>query len=152
MARRVVAAVLTAGALLGSLAARLPPTAGSAPPVALAVVVHAGVPREALTREEVRRIFLLREQYWRDGTRVAPVNLASSSRQREAFSHAVLGRSTRDLARYWNDLYFHGTVPPPTLGSERAVLLYVARTPGGIGYVSRDSAMAAGVRVVLVLP
>ena len=67
----------------------------------------------------------------------------------------MLGRSPRELASYWNDLYFHGTEPPSTLDSEQAVLLFVARTSGALGYVRAGTlrdAQAPGVRVVLVLP
>ena len=55
------------------------------------------------------------------------------------------------MAGYWNERYFHGTRPPPSLASEQAVLLYVARTRGGVGYVKADSADALpdGVKKVL---
>jgi len=102
----------------------------------VAVLVHEpGVP-DSLTQSEVRRVFLLRQRFWPDGSPVAPVNLPASSPIRETFSNLILGQSTRDLAEYWKDLYFHGTQPPPVLDSEQAVLLYVSRTRGGIGYVS----------------
>jgi ABC-type phosphate transport system substrate-binding protein len=122
-------------------------------PVALAVIVQAGVPVTTLSVDGVRRIFLLRSRFWQGGVRVAPANLAPSSPLRDAFSRAVLGQSSRELADFWNDLYFHGTLPPPVVESEQAMLLYVARTPGAIGYVSRDAlaSQPPGVRVVLVV-
>jgi hypothetical protein len=39
------------------------------------------------------------------------------------------------MAPYWNDRYFHGTRPPPTVASEAAVVLFLERTPGSVGYV-----------------
>jgi len=101
--------------------------------------------------ELVRRIFELRQRFWPDGTPAHPVNLPAASPVRERFSRAVFGQSVKDMAGYWNERYFHGTRPPPSLASEQAVLLYVARTRGGVGYVKADSADALpdGVKKVL---
>ncbi|MEJ2679399.1 MAG: hypothetical protein P8174_10045 [Gemmatimonadota bacterium] len=74
---------------------------------------------------------------------------------RDAFSRAILGRAPRDMTEFWNDAYFHGIQPPPVLDSQRAVLLYVARTPGAVGYVAADSLpdpdQRSGYRLVLVV-
>jgi hypothetical protein len=101
--------------------------------------------------ELVRRIFELRQRFWPDGTRAHPVNLPATSPVREEFSQAVFGESVKEMAAYWNERYFHGTKPPPSLASEQAVLLYVARTKGGVGYVKADSAdsLPDGVKKVL---
>ncbi len=102
----------------------------------------------------VRRLFLLRQRFWPDGTAAHPVNLPASSDLRERFSRATFGQSVKELVPYWNERYFHGTRPPPTVASEAAVLLFVQRTPGGVGYVreplTRD--LPAGVRELLCLP
>ncbi len=125
----------------------------AARPVELVIIVQADVPVTALTHDEVRRIFLLRTRFWRTGSRIAPANLSPSSPLRDAFSRAALGQSVRDMRDFWNALYFHGTLPPPSVESEPAMLLYVSRTPGAIGYVSRDALVnqPAGVRAVLEL-
>lgn len=129
-----------------------PPQADPSP---IAVVVNTEVPADSLDDATVRRIFLRRQRFWGDGALVAPVNLPATSPVRDAFSRAVLGRSPRDMADFWNDQYFHGVQPPPVLDSQRAVLLYVARTPGAIGYVASDSLPPAerrdGYRVALVV-
>lgn len=82
------------------------------------------------------------------------MNQPPRSAVREAFSRLVLGAPPQEFTAYWNDLYFHGVSPPPVLGSDDAVLLYVERTPGAIGYTKVAAARTAGsrVRVVLVLP
>lgn len=127
----------------------------TATPTAVAVVVNEDVGRDSATAAEVRRIFLRRQRFWRDGSLIAPVNLPAASPIRVAFSRAVLGRSPRQLAEFWNQLYFQGILPPPVLDSERAILLYVARTPGSIGYVSLDALPdpddRVGYRVLLVV-
>ena len=150
MVRGRLAALLIALRL--ALAAPLaPPRTAVSRPVELVIIVHPDVPVVRLRIEDVRRIYLLRMRFWSGAQRIAPANLAPGSPLREAFSRAVLGQSTRDLAPYWNELYFHGTLPPPSLESEAAMLLYVARTPGAVGYVSRPVQANAplGVREVL---
>jgi hypothetical protein len=120
----------------------------------MAVVGHPAVPDARLDAGEVRRIYLLRRRFWRDGSPVHPVNLPAASPARVAFSRTVLGRTPRQLGDYFNDLYFHGTRPPPVLDSERAVLLYVARVRGAVGYVSAAALAtpeAGGVKVLLSL-
>lgn len=154
MVRSRVAALLIGLAVTATLATRARSAHAAATalrPVQIAVIVNADAPVESLTRDDVRRIFLLRTRFWRGGARIAAANLASSSPLRDAFSRAVLGQSAHELAAYWNDLYFHGTLPPPTMESEAAMLLYVARTPGAVGYVTADALTGEpnGVRVVL---
>jgi ABC-type phosphate transport system substrate-binding protein len=143
-------ALLARAALLAALAGLVPAAVRSAPPgddapaaATVVVVANPDVPAAAVDREEARRIWMLRRRFWRDGTRIVPVNLPASSPVRDAFSRAVLGRPARDLAAYWNDLWFHGTAPPPVVPSERAVLLFVARTRGAVGYVSQAAYVSA---------
>lgn len=101
----------------------------------------------------VRRLFLLRDRFWPSGEAAHPVNLPASSELRERFTREVFGQSVKDQAAYWNERYFHGTRPPPTVASEAAVLLFVARTPGAVGYVGRDAveALPTGVRRLMCL-
>ncbi len=144
------------------------PAGGVAPPPASAwlgagqpvqeasLCVVANVPEDAanVDLDFVRRIFLVRQRFWPDGGAAHPVNLPASSEARERFSLEVFGETVTDMVPYWNDRYFHGTRPPRTVASEAAVLLFVARTPGGVGYVSQPLTrdLPAGVREVLCLP
>lgn len=118
----------------------------------VAVIAHEGVGVDGMEAVQVRRVFLLRQRFWGDGSAVVPVNLPASSPVREEFSELLLGQTTRDLAGYWSDLYFHGIQPPRVLDSQEAVLLFVTRTPGAIGYVSlsflRSHAVPPEVRIV----
>jgi len=142
MARLALGALLAAALALAGSAAAAPGPAGSGA-AALVVVAHPGVAAPRLDRAEVRRIWLLRRRFWADGTQIVPVNLPAASPVRDAFSRAALGRPARDLADYWNDLWFHGTAPPTVVPSERAALLFVARTRGAVGYVTRAAWNAA---------
>jgi hypothetical protein len=142
-----IPALLIAGVLAAS------PLAGQEPvAVAVAVVMHDAV-RDRLDVPTVRRLFLARQRFWRDGTPARPVNQGARAPLRDLFSRRALGAPAQEFTEYWNDLWFHGTSPPPVLGSDQAVLLFVARTPGAVGYVDAESVRdpPAGVRVGLIL-
>ena len=110
---------------------------------AIVLVANPDVPVATLAPSDARRIFLLRQRFWPHGQHIAPVNLPAASPLRRDFSLKLLGRSVREMSEYWNEMYFHGTEPPAVLESERAVLLYVARTPGAIGYIRAATLRAA---------
>jgi len=152
--RPLLAAALLASALALPRAAQGQRAAGARDDD-IDVIVNPGVPVATIDAREARRIFLLRQRFWPGGRTIAPVNLPAASPLRRDFSVKLLGRTVRELTEYWNDLYFHGTEPPPVMDSERAVLLYVARTPGAIGYVYASTLRAAperdAVKLVLTL-
>jgi len=101
-----------------------------------AVVVAHGTADAHLTTRAVALIFRLKQTHWADGTRTQPVNLPVSSALRQAFSQCILGEAPESMENYWREMYFHGVLPPHVVDSEQAVLLFVASTPGAVGYVS----------------
>ena len=94
----------------------------------------------SLNREELTRIFKSRKRFWEGpplaGLRIQPVNLPASHPLRHAVSMQLFRRSPEEMDDYWQDMYFHGVLPPYVLASEEAVIRFVAITPGAIGYVS----------------
>lgn len=102
--------------------------------LALAVIVH---PSRAttLTTETVKRIYLKRQRFWDDGRAIVAINQEVASSARDLFTRLVFGDEAGRLASYWNEQYFHGVLPPIILGSEEAVVRYVASRPDAIGYI-----------------
>jgi ABC-type phosphate transport system substrate-binding protein len=106
---------------------------------AIAVVMAHNPPaaqQGPLSPQQVYAIYARKRQLWPDRAPVQAVNLPIAHPVRRSFSQWVFKHSPEDLQDYWNDQYFHGVLPPPVLGSEEAVLRFVAATPGAIGYVS----------------
>lgn len=128
------------------LALVLPPAAAAELP--FAVIAAPGATDHPLTRESVALIFRRKLNYWENGTRIQPVNLPPAHPLRRAFSRVILGHAPDALEDYWREMYFHGVLPPHVLASEEAVILFVASTPGAIGYVS-TCVPQHGVEVVL---
>lgn len=84
------------------------------------------------------------------GTALVPVNLPPDHPLRVAFSERVLNQDSEALQDYWNERYFHGVRPPYVLDSQEAVIRFVAKTEGAIGYVA-DCVLDASVRPVMTL-
>ncbi len=100
------------------------------------VITSPGASDHRLTAETVSLIFRRKQNYWRNGTRIQPVNLPPAHPLRRAFSQSILGHAPEAMEDYLRDMYFHGVLPPYVLASEEAVVIFVASTPGAIGYVS----------------
>lgn len=114
------------------------------------VVAAPGTTDARITREALARIFLRKQVHWARGLRIQPVNLPVGNPIRRQFSQAILGSPPEGFEDYWRDMYFHGVLPPHVLSSDDAVVLFVASTPGAIGYVS-SCAAAQKLSVVLVV-
>jgi ABC-type phosphate transport system substrate-binding protein len=115
----------------------------------LAVIVH---PSRSgpLTRETVQRIYLKRQRFWDDGHAIIAINQEAATPARQSFTRQVFGDEAARLAAYWNEQYFHGVLPPITLGSEEAIVRYVASRPDAIGYVDVrrvDASVAIALRL-----
>ena len=121
-------------------------------PAEYVLIANAANPVVALSREQAAAYFLKRTSRWPDGRAVEPVDLPAESRVRVGFSHEVLRRSPSAVSAYWIQEIFAGrSEPPPVKSSETAVLDYVERTPGAIGYVAARS-VSPGVHVLLLTP
>lgn len=111
-----------------------------------AVVVAAEAPASALSEDQVKRLFLGREQSLA-GT---PVTLVyqKSGPVRDAFENKILGKSGAELTSYWSKLIFTGRAKAPEeVSHDAAVKAKLATTPGAVGYVD-DSAVDASVKVL----
>jgi ABC-type phosphate transport system substrate-binding protein len=83
----------------------------------------------------IAAIYLLRVTTWPDGSRIVPVNREAGSDLRAQFTSDVLMQDNASLASYWNEMHFMGKMPPVVQQSEQAMLAFVRRVPGAIGYI-----------------
>jgi ABC-type phosphate transport system substrate-binding protein len=104
-----------------------------------------------LTMREIEAIYLLRITTWPDGSHIVPVNREVSSAVRAKFTVEALQENNATLAAYWNEMHFQGKLPPVVQESEPAMLAFVQRVPGAIGYISASTA-AEGVKVLSHVP
>jgi ABC-type phosphate transport system substrate-binding protein len=101
------------------------------------VIVHPGNPTTSVSGEFLADAFLKKRSSWDDGEPLRPVDLRPKSDVRRKFSDRVLKRSVAAVRSYWQQQIFSGRgVPPPELDSEEAVVGYVLKHRGAVGYVS----------------
>lgn len=117
----------------------------------IAVIVSSHAPVKSIDESTLRSVYLKKIFLSKQGQTLIPVNLPVDDPVRQAFTHSTIHMSDNQLRNYWNRRYFQGISPPYVLGSQEAVIRFVARTPGAIGYV--DSCyLNDSVRQVLLLP
>lgn len=88
-----------------------------------------------LNTTNLKTVFWRKQRYWPKGLPIKPVNLDSKHPIRLSFSQSVLGSNPSAQIDYWNGQYFNGINPPYSVSSEEAVIRYVSKTLGAIGYV-----------------
>ena len=112
------------------------------------VIVHPANPTTSLSRDQLADMFLKKVTRWPDGEKIRPVDQRTSSPVRKELTERVLRKSLAAVRSYWQQLIFSGrSIPPPELDSEAAVIAFVARHRGAIGYVS-GQAKLDGVKTV----
>lgn len=122
--------------LLSALCIDLGLARAEAPPE-LRIIVHPDNPSGGLEREFLSDVYLKRTTRWGDGETIRPVDQRADSAVRHSFSEHVLQRSVAAVKRYWQQRIFSGRdLPPPELESDEAVIEYVVKHHGAIGYVS----------------
>jgi len=103
----------------------------------IAVVVGEKSPIEDLDRTQIRAIFL-KKHIFVNGTALKPINLAPSSPLRKAFEAKVLQMDSKRLERYWIREHYRGHRPPYRVDSIRAMVQFVTKVPGAIGYLPQN--------------
>ncbi len=103
------------------------------------VIAHPSVPDTSLTPDDLFAIYLLKRSTWQDGTRIVPVNREAGSNARTVFLARILRQPQSALNIYWDRMQFKGVTPPLIQESDQAVLSFVQKVPGAIGYVSAST-------------
>ena len=137
-------------AVVLGLCGALSPSAKSAEPAVLAIVVDRENPRTEITVEELRAIFLGQQREWQDGARIVPLELETGTSERDVFNATVLGMDQAEVDRFRVDQRMRGTGNPPRVAPSPGSLLRLAgRVRGVIGYVPL-SAVDGSVKVLKV--
>jgi hypothetical protein len=123
--------------LLVSAASVRAQSASPPPPPPYRVIVHPKNPTTAISRKLLGELFLKKSTRWGHDVVVRPVDQLVSAPVRRRFSEAVLKRSVAAVKSYWQQAIFSGRdVPPPELDSDQAVIEFVLKHEGAVGYVS----------------
>ena len=105
----------------------------------IAVVVNPAN-ANAVSADDLNRLFLGRASSFADGSKATPLNMAEGTPARDEFDSKVLNRSSAQLKAYWSKLVFTGKgTPPKELADDAAVKAAVAADASAIGYISSAS-------------
>jgi len=99
------------------------------------IIANKDVPVMQLDKNEIAAIYLLKKKQWANGENIMPINLPAQAEARNRFSAEVFDSTPEKLGSYWDKMLFQGETPPVTQNSEQAVILFVERVKGAIGYV-----------------
>jgi hypothetical protein len=115
------------------------------------VVVNASNAVSSMSRKDISLLFF-KKASWANGQAAQPVDRKTEDPVRHAFSKAVLGKDTAEVAAYWNQLIFSGRGSPPAArGTDDEVLAFVRANPAAIGYVRAGIPLGDGVKALKLL-
>lgn len=114
----------------------------------LYVIANKDLPVKQLEKSDIAAIYLLKKKQWENGESIMPINLPAQSSARSRFTSEIFNSSPDKLSSYWDEMLFKGINPPVIQNSEQAVILFVERVKGAIGYVEAKPAQNAQVKII----
>ncbi|MGR8934620.1 MAG: hypothetical protein ACU837_09565 [Gammaproteobacteria bacterium] len=112
------------------------------------IVANPSLAVDRIDQEGLMRIYLLRQTVWPDGSPIIALNREPGSAARALFTAAVLRQSADALATHWQQMHFKGKTPPLVHESDEAILAFVRKVPGAIGYVDADARIGGDVKIL----
>lgn len=138
--------------LLVAIIAGLVWTSANADGNQVIIVAHPAVAIDKINETDLSRIYLLRQTFWADGSPIVALNREANSPTRDLFTSQVLKQTAVALASHWQQMHFKGKTPPLVQESDQAVLVFVQKVPGAIGYVSSETPVGDTVKILAKLP
>lgn len=115
------------------------------------LIANPGSGVSAVSADEAKALFLGKSKKLPNGKEAEAIEQPEGSAVRDVFNDKVLGKTDSQLKAYWSTLIFSGKgTPLKSLDSDAAVKAYVAKTPGGIGYID-SGVVDSSVTVVLTV-
>jgi ABC-type phosphate transport system substrate-binding protein len=113
------------------------------------VVVSSKVAQSALTKDNLKAIFLGQMTTWQSSAKVEFVTLKEGSEVHEAFLKKYIGRSASQFNNFWKQQVFTGKGRfPKQFDSESKLLEYVSANDSAIGYVSLNAAKGSSAKIM----
>lgn len=106
---------------------------------AVDVIVNASVEVTHLSQYKLRAVFGMRLPVWPNGTPVRVFVLKDDTDLHREFSKQILGVFPHQLRRAWDNLIYSGLGQAPVQAdSEQELIEQVSKSPGAIGYATRQ--------------
>ncbi|MCP4902709.1 MAG: phosphate ABC transporter substrate-binding protein [bacterium] len=106
---------------------------------------------DSMSKRDLERIFLKKKKKWPNSQPAHPVDQRGNNALRTRFSEEVLGKSLAMVESHWQAQVFSGKgTPPKQLTSDAAIIDFVRKTRGAVGYVSAGTS-TEGVKVINII-
>jgi ABC-type phosphate transport system substrate-binding protein len=116
------------------------------------LVINATNPTTEMEKKSIAKMFLKKAKRWEDGEAVVAIDQEDKSTVRERFTRDIHKKSTSAIKSYWQRMIFSGRdVPPLDVSSDAAVLDFVRKERGAIGYVSSGTELGSGVKELVAI-
>ena len=115
------------------------------------IVVNASNPTTTIKRDVLAQLFMSRRVSWAHGPAGDPVDQSMTSPLRDAFSREVLGMPLLAVQNHWRKRMMEAKEFPPLVkATDAEVIGYVAKNPGGVGYVAASTELPSTVKALKV--
>lgn len=113
------------------------------------IVAHPSSNIANLNKNDLRRIFLARQQFWPSGEKITVVMREPLSESHAQFCRQYLNLFPYQIERVWQQLVFSGQAESPLyLESDLDVITKVLEQPGALGYVTANNVIPEGLKVI----
>lgn len=103
------------------------------------IVGHPSVRESALSKQDIKKIFLGKKRVWKDGTKIV-VAINTDEDLFSRFLKKYVGKSPSQYDNFWRTKIFSGKrSSPQMLDGNQQMINFVKNTEGAIGYISTDS-------------
>lgn len=114
-------------------------------------IVNKGVAINSLEKEALRDIFLGNTSVWPDDKKINFAVLGQSETHK-AFVRSCTRKTESQFQAWWKRKLFTGTGKiPPRFVTDQEMIAYVAKTEGGLGYVSSKAPLGDPVKPLSVI-
>ena len=116
------------------------------------VIVNASNPIVTVKRDVIAQLFMSRSVSWAHGPAADPVDQSMTPPVREAFSREILGLPLPAVQNHWHKRMLETREFPPLVkASDSDVIAYVAKNPGGVGYVGASAELPPSVKALKIV-
>jgi ABC-type phosphate transport system substrate-binding protein len=114
-----------------------PPQAAAQRSEGFKMIVNNANTTTSVNRQFLADAYLKKVTRWPNGKSIQPIDGKPSSQTRVFFSASVMKKPVPAVRNYWTQMIFGGrNIPPPEAPSEEAIIAYVAKRVGAVGYIS----------------
>lgn len=101
------------------------------------IIIKKDSPIKKISQNELNNIYLRRQNFF-NNQKIIPVNTLADNKARIEFEKSVIKMSRTKLNKYWIKQHFRGVIPPPSVLSFDAALLFVNNVEGSIAYIPKS--------------